>query len=135
MTHPPAPSYMSITDLLVALEDNRLRFKVLENPVHWQIVWQIEKLAIAGRLGDVSGIAMATKHSRNTVAKRIQELVEMGYLEYVADPKDSRRNAIAPTIELRQELGKYSASVAPAIARASFLIQREFAEIHNPNNN
>ncbi|MEP3247482.1 MAG: MarR family winged helix-turn-helix transcriptional regulator [Sneathiella sp.] len=115
--------YSSITDLLVAIQDNRLRFDALRQPVQWEIAFHIEQAELTNNSIDISGISALTNHSRNTIKKQVSALTEAGYVTTVTDPNDNRRKILRSTEKLRSELEKFAKSLSPTITRASYEIQ------------
>ncbi|MEP3245146.1 MAG: MarR family winged helix-turn-helix transcriptional regulator [Sneathiella sp.] len=125
MADPEDKIYATITDLMVAMQDSKLRFLSLRQPIQWDIIWHIEQAQMAELVVDITSIANATNHSRNSIAKHVETLRENEFLILEKDPKDSRRTLIVPTEKLRLELKNFTRSISPFITEASFNIQRE----------
>ncbi|MFT6558475.1 hypothetical protein [Sneathiella sp.] len=115
--------YAAITDLLVAIQENRLRYKALSQPVQQEIAFHIEQADLSNKTIDISSLSVATNHSRNTIKKQLNALIEADYVSMIIDPNDSRRKILKPTQKLREELENFAKSLSPTITKASYQIQ------------
>lgn len=110
--------------MFASIHRQREKYSVLKNDTYWRIIWLIYLSHCNGKSIDISGVYNSTDLSRNTVDKRIQNLVEQSMITVTTDPKDLRRKTLHPTKTLLREVENFCANIAPAIMKTSFEIQQ-----------
>ncbi len=113
----------SIAELLVAIQNHRLRYDALKQSVQWEIAFYIGQAELTDNSIDISSISALTNHARNTIKKQVSAMEKSGYVTAMVDPNDNRRKIIRSTEKLRAELERFAKSLSPTITKASYEIQ------------
>ena len=104
----------TVSELILSIRSRRLQRAAFVNETHWEIALFVIESSNLGKTIDISGLAHITGKSRNTI------IAQVGLI----DQYDQRRKIVLPTETLRAEFDRFTKSIAPDIAKASYKIQQ-----------
>ena len=114
----------TVSELILSIRSRRLQRAAFVNETHWEIALFVIESSNLGKTIDISGLAHITGKSRNTIIAQVGFMEKEGYLVSLIDQYDQRRKIVLPTETLRAEFDRFTKSIAPDIAKASYKIQQ-----------